>query len=105
MTSTVAPKSLRTATRRWMMTVVSLNVFAVVAAWMDQSWGAFGIAILWGPILNAILVLVPLLTEWQWRPRYQADLARPYVFAAILSPILLAIVDFLLISLVPLHGR
>lgn len=94
-------KSLRTAAIWWTALVVCLNIGAVLAAWKDQSYGAIGIALIFGPILNGFLVLISPL----WRRReYQSDLAPSLAAVAALSPIPIALIDLLLILMMPLHG-
>lgn len=46
---------------RFVCLAIISNQVALLVAWLDRSWIAFGVAMVWGPALNACLILGALL--------------------------------------------
>ena len=45
----------------FLLVVVVLNALAILLAWQDGSWGALGIAMAYGPMMNGLLALAALI--------------------------------------------
>ncbi len=84
--------------------VALLNLLALAIAWRDQSWIAFGIAIIYGPILNGVLAILsmsafPLLK----RMRLTRSLWR-HAATSIGAPLAAIAIDYAVIFSMDLHG-
>ncbi|HKV11664.1 MAG TPA: hypothetical protein VJ725_26195 [Thermoanaerobaculia bacterium] len=55
------PSPARTFRIAFLALVAVVNGIALWLAWKDRSWGALGIALLYGPIANGALALTSLL--------------------------------------------
>jgi len=80
-----------------------VNLLLLGAAHSDRSLGAFGIAIMWGPIINALILLVSLACIPIVKMGTSA-LIGSYVAVAIALPLLAIPVDFGIIANMGLHG-
>ena len=54
------PSPARTFRMIFLAAVAVVNGIALWLAWKDRSWGALGIAVLYGPITNGVLALASL---------------------------------------------
>ena len=80
------------------------NLLVLAAAWQDRSWGALGMAVMVGPILNGVflisgLVAIPFLK----RRRQQFSLGR-HLALTLGVPIAAVVADFFIIMSMGLHG-
>ncbi len=83
--------------------VVTLNLFALVAAWQDRSFLAFGIAILYGPVGNVLLALLALATFPFVRAKPGFSMAR-HAALSFGVPMGAVIFDYVMIFSMNLHG-
>jgi hypothetical protein len=79
------------------------NLIVLVIAWNDKSWGALWIAIVGGPILNAVFLISGLVAISVLRRRTPFSLGR-HLAMSIGLPIAAIVVDFLVIILMAPHG-
>ena len=83
--------------------VVGLNLCALGYAWRDRSFGAFAVALIYGPAGNALLAVFSLAAA-AWR-RYGAGFSMHAHLALSLGvPAVAAVADYLLIRAMGLHG-
>lgn len=86
-----------------LMIIVAINGALLMMANEDRSWGAFGIALLVGPIANGVIMLLALVCA----PGIRRSTGGPiliYVLTAIFIPFLATVCLFLFIGMMPLHG-
>lgn len=100
--SDAAPPGSRFS-RRFLGITIGLNLLALAVAWVDRSWIAFGIAMLWGPILNAVLFLSTLLFLSRLKAVRGFSFARFFTIS-LGAPIIAAVVDYFAIFAMGLHG-
>jgi hypothetical protein len=83
--------------------VVLANLVILGLAWQDKSWGAFAIAMVWGPIANGVLLLVGLLaTVFRRRMGWRTSMFRGLPME--LLPIFAIGLDFWIIMNMGLSG-
>ena len=80
-----------------------VNLFLFLAALRDQSWGALGIAIAYGPLCNLAVLLGGLLSAFLIRRATGYRVSR-FVALVIAAPIISAMFLFGSILLMDLHG-
>src|ERR1700748_3819179 len=87
--------------RRVFITVlVVMNLIALGVAALDRSWGALGIAVIYGPLMNGLLGFISLV----FTVRLIGENVRSHIVLSIVSPLLAITVDYLIINSLPLHG-
>jgi hypothetical protein len=80
-----------------------LNLIAVLIAWLDRSWTAAGIAILWGPALNVCLIFGAQAVIPRARQHQGFSLGK-HLAISIVVPGVAAVLDYLIIISMTLHG-
>lgn len=95
--------------RRWfgafyVLTVVLLNVAAVVVAWHDRSWIAFGIATIYGPALNGLLALISICAYPILRRSGESSSLWLHVLICLSAPIAAIVLNCFIIFSMDLHG-
>jgi hypothetical protein len=83
---------------------VAVNLALVLVAEADRSWGAAWIAILIGPVTNVVLVIASLAGIPFVRRAARGGPIDLYVLAGILCPVVGAIVDWVCITSMDMHG-
>jgi hypothetical protein len=85
------------------LTIVMTNAILLLLANGDRSWGAFGIGLLFGPMINATIAIVAVLLRPIVRKRTGASTVA-YSLLATVGPVAAAVIDFVTISSMRLHG-
>lgn len=109
-TSTESPAHSTTRqSRSWfgptfLLLIIAVNVSALLIAWQDQSYLAFFIAVMHGPIANGVLFLIGLL-----RILFLKSREPPYSFNSHMGltlglPILFIFIDYFIILSMDLKG-
>ncbi len=83
--------------------VAIINIPLLLVAASDKSWGAFWIAVMYGPIANGVLALISI-TCTPWMRRATGVPATYHALMSLLIPTAAAIADFYLIFSMNLHG-
>ncbi len=86
------------------MLVACMNLVLLWVAIDDKSWGAIGIAMLFGPLLN--LSVAAALVAWASHGKISIG-ARPSwqtILPFWLMPLLATVLDWVVIAQLPLHG-
>ena len=83
--------------------VIAINAALLAYAAADRSWGAFGIMIFIGPLTNFVsiavsLALIPIVR------RISRESLGLYTLLAFVVPTLAIFADWIIISMMPLHG-
>jgi len=84
--------------------VLTINASLIVMANADRSWGAFAIAIMFGPIANGIILLTSLVCVLVVKKGATAGWMTAYALISSLLPLAAIIVDFRIIARMPLQG-
>ncbi len=107
------PKSARRQTgkphqpeflRKYFFVVAAVNIAAVAYAAVDGGWGAFGIAIIYGPATNGVLALVGLLVAPYLKSEYPEYSTGEHITVSLALPAAAIFIDWVLISSMGLHG-
>lgn len=80
------------------------NLLAMFVAWIDGSWGAAAIGVIWGPSLNVGLVLLSLVLIPKWKRSHPDDPLRWHVAISFLAAVLAVFATFGAIAQMDLHG-
>lgn len=84
--------------------VVAANAVLIYWAAKDRSWGAMGIMIMIGPLVNAAIALVSVALFPLVRRVSLGAIVSPYIVTSIVVPIAAIIVDAVCILSMGLHG-
>lgn len=88
----------------WLLALV-ITLTSICFAWMDKSWGAFGIAVAVAPVANLVLLVGSLIVLVVLKHKHpELRHIRHPQQAAVFVPILSAAVVFFAIFSMPLHG-
>lgn len=91
--------------QRWFLTSLLIaNGVALGLAELDRSWIAFGIAVVFGPILNGLFLLVGLIAVIARRKRHPAMPWTAFALCLIGGPIIVCGLISSLIFALGLHG-
>ncbi|QIF02138.1 hypothetical protein [Roseimicrobium sp. ORNL1] len=89
--------------KAFVILVILVNLVILCLAWADRSWGAFFMAVVWGPIANGVLLLVGLLaTVFRKRMGWRTSMIRGLPMA--LLPIFAISLDVWIIMNMGLSG-
>lgn len=104
--ATPAPRSphVRNAALASAGVVLVANVVLLAMARSDRSWGALGIGVFVGPIVNAVLLLLSLACIPLVRSAARGAPISAYVATSIAIPLIAIPVDFILILSMGLSG-
>ena len=83
---------------------VGSNFLALVAAWRDRSWGAFGIATTGAPLLNGVLLILGLVAIPFLRNRQVGFSLVRHLRLTIGIPVAAVVIDAFAIISMGLHG-
>src|SRR4051812_12099410 len=84
--------------------VLVVNAGLIMAAAADRSWGAMGIMVGTGPVINGIMALASLAIISLVRRLAPGASITPYVLTGTLLPIVAVFVDGICIFSMDLHG-
>jgi hypothetical protein len=88
---------------RFVCLVIALNLGAILVAWLDRSWLAAGIAMLWGPGLNVCLIFCAQLVIPRAKQHQGFSLGKHQAIS-IGVPVAAAVLDYIIILSMGLHG-
>lgn len=88
---------------RFVCLVIVLNLGAILVAWLDRSWLAIGIAMLWGPALNMCLLFSAQLVIPRAKQHQGFSLGQHQTIS-IAVPGVAALLDYIIIVSMDLHG-
>lgn len=80
------------------------DAVALGIAELDRSWIAFGIAILWAPALNGVLLLVGVVATLRQKKRHPTLPVAAFVLLTIGGPVIICAGVSALIFALGLHG-
>jgi hypothetical protein len=97
-------KSVKVASTVVIVATVIVNLFLICSAWADKSWGALGIALIFGPAANGIILVCSMIGIPVVRTLAEGSSVAPYVLTGICSPLIAIAIDWAAIFAMPLHG-
>ena len=83
--------------------VIGLNLLALLVAWRDRSWIAMGVAVIWGPALNASLFLGALLAIRRAKQHLGFSLGKHLLISLAVAAVAV-LLDYVIIMSMHLHG-
>ena len=88
----------------WLV-ALALTLGAIGFAWIDKSWGALGMALVFGPVANAVLLIGSLIVLAVLKSRCPElrHFQHP-LMSAVFAPLLSAVMVFFSVFAMPLHG-
>jgi hypothetical protein len=84
--------------------VILVNAGLLAAAASNRSWGAFGIAVVFGPITNGVLALVAGACAPSVKRVSGGASVAVYVLVSILLPVVAILADFAITGSIGVHG-